>query len=110
MKKKNTDTPRTDAAAVDSIGQPHHLVSADFARGLEREISDERNRWKPTAKAYPEPGSTVLAFWTPVGGPFHAGCFAVATCANATHWHNPEDDEDDYAVPSHWMPLPEAPK
>ena len=39
MTKRKTfsDTPRTDNAAVDSLGQPHHLVSADFARALERD-------------------------------------------------------------------------
>lgn len=32
-------TPRTDAEARDGLGRPHHLVTASFARSLERELA-----------------------------------------------------------------------
>jgi len=64
--------------------------------------------WIATANKKPKKGQTILAFWTPKIGPVHPGCFATATYYPG-HWHNPEDDEDDYAEPTHWMPLPKAP-
>jgi len=59
--------------------------------------------------AMPNSGETVLAFWTPKVGPSHAGCFGVAQYHPGV-WHDPEDDDDFYADPTHWMPLPEPPK
>lgn len=64
--------------------------------------------WISCEKRMPKEGETVIAFWTSLDGEIRPGCFGVATYW-PEHWHNPEDDEDDYCDPTHWMPLPEAP-
>jgi hypothetical protein len=118
-------TPRTDAEEIDlsesikvelqSTGRRRVVekyVTAKFARQLEIELSQERERgrWIPVSKKLPEEGATVLAFWHPMsGGPPTGQSWGVTTYCPG-HWHNPEDDEDDYATPSHWQPLPSAPK
>lgn len=66
--------------------------------------------WIPLNKKHPEQGAAVFAFWPPkIGFMTGAANFGVAIYAAPSHWHNPEDDEDDYCEPTHWMPLPEAP-
>ncbi len=27
----------------------------------------------------------------------------------AKYWHEPEDEDDEFSAPTHWMPLPSAP-
>jgi len=71
--------------------------------------SAQGDRWIPVSERLPEPEFSVLAFWPPMNGPVHAGCFATATRSEYGRWHNPEDEDDYYADPSHWMPLPSAP-
>jgi len=63
-------------------------------------------KWKSTEKHLPEEGDTVLCWW----GPEDPGLYGVATYARPEHWHDPEDDEDDYRTPEFWMPLPASPR
>lgn len=65
-------------------------------------------RWKTTAKHLPEEGTSVLCWWA--GGKNGEGTFGVATYSGSDHWHEPEDDEDDYRTPEHWQPLPPQPQ
>ena len=62
-------------------------------------------KWKSTAKHLPKEGSTVLCCW----GIEAPGTMGVATYSGSDHWHEPEDDEDDYRRPEHWMELPASP-
>jgi hypothetical protein len=80
----------------------------DRRRPVEASTNEARG-WISVEKRLPKRGSDVMAFWPPKAGPVHGGCFGIATFATPKHWHNPEDDEDDFIVPSHWMPLPPAP-
>jgi hypothetical protein len=57
--------------------------------------------WISVKERLPEVGATVLCAWDK--------SLATAIFSGRTYWHNPEDDEDDYAVPSYWMPLPQPP-
>ena len=61
--------------------------------------------WKATDKHLPKEGDTVLGFW----GIEAPGMFGVVTYSAPGHWHEPEDDEDDYRAPQFWMPLPDSP-
>lgn len=63
--------------------------------------------WFKKAERLPTPdGVTVLAFWEPAeGGKVDGSNFATATYWEG-RWHSPEDDEDEYAEPSHWMFIP----
>lgn len=67
--------------------------------------------WVPVSERLPEAGVTVLALWLPedrripIDPTKHYG---VATYWPG-HWHNPEDDEDQYVEPTYWMPLPAPP-
>lgn len=86
---------------------------AAFMADCQQSITKSRNRtamgWTNVEDLAPESGSNVFAFWQPRSGyPVHGGCFGVATYVGG-QWHNPEDDEDEYSEPSHWMPLPSAP-
>jgi hypothetical protein len=48
----NTPTPRTDAEEYpEGEGQSFRVVSTDFARTLERELTAERDHWQEIAKA-----------------------------------------------------------
>lgn len=68
--------------------------------------AEEEQGWIPVSKKLPREGETVLCFFAPmVGEKFDGANFATATMSAPHHWHNPEDDEDDYAVPSLWMPI-----
>jgi hypothetical protein len=109
------ETPRTEALNKEIANLPDSVQAHRFYRHavqLEIELSQERERgrWIPVSKKLPEEGATVLAFWHPMsGGPPTGQSWGVTTYCPG-HWHNPEDDEDDYATPSHWQPLPSAPK
>lgn len=61
-------------------------------------------KWKTTSKHLPEEGATVLGWWGEA-----PGTFCVATYARPGHWHDPENDEDDYRTPEYWTPLPTPP-
>ena len=101
-----TPTPRTDAEASrygPDVGMSN-IVTADFARQLERELPV----WRSIESA-PKDGTCILCFWTPKIGPVHAGCFATAMWGRFG-WCDPDDDEDEFGEPTHWMPLPPPPK
>jgi hypothetical protein len=68
--------------------------------------------WIRVDDMLPEVGRTVIAFWPPYlkGSDVTGRNYSIAQYSGSEHWHNPEDDEDDYSVPSHWMPLPNPPK
>lgn len=73
-----------------------------------REALLER-RWIPVAEKLPNEGQMVLAFWpasatTPIS--MESVTFLTDGAANA--WRDAFDE--DAEKPSHWMPLPEAPK
>lgn len=58
----------------------------------------------------PRDGTPVFAFWPPSGSfPVHGGCYGVAVFQEG-RWCNPEDSDDDYIEPSHYMPLPPPPE
>ena len=61
-------------------------------------------RWKMTSKRPPEEGATVLCAWGP-----EPVCYGVAVYARAGHWHDVDDDEDDYRDPEFWTELPASP-
>ena len=64
--------------------------------------------WRRVTRNLPEDGVPVLCYWKPQV-PGGRDCIGVAMRDHGS-WHDPEDDEDDYRDPTHWMPLPEPPK
>ena len=72
--------------------------------------------WIKVGDKAPPTGSIVLCWW-PVKPGFPAdficthtnGIMGVAAHPRVDFWCNPEDDDDDYAAPSHWQPLPFPP-
>lgn len=66
-------------------------------------------KWISLTEQRPQAGECVLAFWPPKGGDVHPGCFSTAVFTGE-YWHNHENEDDDYAEPTHWMPLPDAPQ
>lgn len=55
----------------------------------------------------PEDGSTVLCFWPSLLD----GHDEIATAVFENWmWMNPDNEDDEYAEPSHWMPLPSPPQ
>lgn len=66
-------------------------------------------RWRNTTLKPPEEGSTVLCWWGPAKNG-DDGMFGVAVYARPGHWHEPENDDDDFRDPDYWMPLPKGPR
>lgn len=64
--------------------------------------------WQPIETA-PRDGTAIFAFWAPASGKVHAGCFGVTEFDTVRSWVNPEDSDDEYCEPTHWMPLPPVP-
>jgi hypothetical protein len=53
----------------------------------------------------PREGSTVLCFW-----PSEDGYHEIATAVFEQHvFRNPENEDDEYVEPTHWMRLPPIP-
>ena len=63
-------------------------------------------KWKNAARKLPKEGSTVLGYWGEFG---QKGTYGVATYARPGHWHEPENDDDDFREPEYWMDLPPSP-
>jgi hypothetical protein len=85
----------------------------DFCRSLERSLSDGVQKWIPTNERKPNDEQMVLAFWP--GSSYARDSFASVT------FHASDSDVDGHDAwldvfgnsedePTHWMPLPEAPK
>lgn len=67
------------------------------------------DEWKPV-ETPPRDGETVLCFWGwPPRTKYPPACWSVGTYENEK-WRYPDNQEDDYADPTHWMPLPAPPK
>lgn len=64
--------------------------------------------WQPIDTA-PKDGTAILAFWKPVSGAPESHCYGITEFVDG-RWCNPEDDDDYYIAPTHWMPLPAAPQ
>jgi hypothetical protein len=62
-------------------------------------------KWKTTNKRRPKEGSIVLGFW----GEDAKGSYGVVKFSGGGHWHEPEDDENDYRAPDYWRELPASP-
>ena len=64
--------------------------------------------WTKTAIAVPRDGDTVLCYWAK--DKLHRMDKYIGEAEyGGGQWYNPENDEDDYRVPTHWMPLPPSP-
>jgi hypothetical protein len=103
------ETPRTDAAEFDwSIIQGREyktkrVVSAGFARQLERETSElkaqlEGFRWIPVSERLPKPFETVAVL--------NDGVERTAGFMGDKEWHLHPASQ---AKVTHWMPLPKPP-
>jgi len=94
---------------------PQHLKGRYFIRDDQKaweawqaRAALSSSEWVSVEERQPEPGSTVLAFWEPRSGPVTNQCWGLASYWPG-HWHNPEDDEDDYCAPTFWRRLPARP-
>lgn len=65
-------------------------------------------RWRDTKVTVPCDGDNVLGYWAPNQSGPGFDCDVVHYYGG--HWHEPDNDEDDFRAPDFWMPLPEAPK
>jgi hypothetical protein len=120
-----SDTPRTDAgwkrveesvAAHCGWDSYHPTIMRDVAAELERELAEATSRisdsqkWVPVAERLPEIGDTVLAYWTPNPHAVTNIRSWGITTFQSWGWVGVDDPDDHYGIPTHWMPLPEAPK
>ncbi len=64
--------------------------------------------WRPIAEA-PKDGTPIMGFWTPSDGKVKPGCYGPTLFCDG-EWVDPEDIDDGYADPTHWMPLPAPPR
>jgi len=98
-------TPETDAKASDIIGFfSCATVPADFARRLERERDEARQKspaWIPVARALPDDDATVIIHLADGG--------VEAGFLDAGAWRFVSGDRIDTPV-LHWRPFPDAPK
>ena len=62
-------------------------------------------KWIDSTRRKPKEGEQVLCYWSVDGLP---GTFGVAV-RYGDHWHEPEDDENDFREPEYWQKLPPAP-
>lgn len=90
-------------------------IQSERIRCLEDELKEaraelKRREWQPIETAPKD--EVVFCFWTPGGagadGHDHSR-YGLACCTSGT-WHHPDNDEDDYCAPTHWMPLPKRPR
>lgn len=64
--------------------------------------------WQPIETA-PRDGTAVLAFWNPLKGGDQTPCYGVVRCTDGRWHYDDEYDDEDWATPSYWMPLPDPP-
>jgi hypothetical protein len=86
----------------DSGYWPHELKA--FDRAYAARASTPVAAWISVSERLPKIGETVLCFFAPIVGMMVDGAnFATATMSAPDHWHNPDDDEDDYVIPTLWQ-------
>lgn len=88
---------------------PALLAELDALRALRSPADQGEKGWISVDERFPEREISVVGFWTPRDGKVHAGCYSTVCLNQYGVWVNPEDDEDEYTQPTHWMPLPKAP-
>lgn len=113
-----SDTPRTDAERVSEL-----LVR--YANGFIRCDGEDTKaeaellsffsdgaKWVSTEQRKPEDGQTVLAYWATVGhcpASYESLTYHASDAPDSREcWSDVFGSDDD--EPTHWMPLPEAPK
>jgi hypothetical protein len=85
-----------------STGYARHLKA--FDRAYAARASTPVAAWISVSERLPKIGETVLCFFAPIVGMMVDGAnFATATMSAPDHWHNPDDDEDDYVIPTLWQ-------
>jgi hypothetical protein len=64
------------------------------------------SEWQPIETA-PKDGTAILGYWghNPTNDP---SAYAVTKWYGG-FWVSVDDDDDEYAAPTHWMPLPPRP-
>jgi len=71
----------------------------------------DADKWQDISTA-PRDGTPIIAYWLGPGAkvhPFRADLYAVTYCDEGL-WRKPDDDDDCYAEPTHWPPLPPPPE
>jgi len=61
--------------------------------------------WQPIRTA-PKDGTLVIGYWPSVTG---YECDITTVSFIDGEWRNPDDYEDEWQSPAHWMPLPDPP-
>jgi hypothetical protein len=116
LTKEESDTPRTDAEMFDStIFGACSIVKVEFARRLERDLNamttlsrgavlEAALQWRPIETA---PKDGYFLVWCPderIGGLIeHWSAKNFHDAAMRKQWAH-------LGIPTHWMPIPEAPR
>ena len=78
------------------------------AAAWNKRCSEAEGRWVNVKERQPENGSIVICYW-PADKPHNLDqCIGDSEYCDG-RWYRPDNDEDDYREPSHWMPMPSAP-
>ena len=67
-------------------------------------------KWFKPEDRLPPDNRAVLCYWKPTTP--YSSSYATACYQDNGTWHDPEDDEDDFATPDLWTfipPLPQGP-
>ena len=87
---------------------PLSQVKKRYSEADQRDAPEGTWCWTKTAIAVPRDGDTVLCYWAK--DKLHRMDKYIGEAEyGGGQWYNPENDEDDYRVPTHWMPLPPSP-
>lgn len=68
---------------------------------------DNTTTWLPIETA-PRDGTLIAALWMPKQKVVEPHCYGM-TVFEGGRWVNPEDEDDFYVEPTHWVPLPPPP-
>lgn len=104
-------TPEELRSVYDSVGPMslHVNGSTRHDAGLRAVFeAGARVQWIPVAERLPPINVPVLTHWELTPSGFYE-CPESVALYNGEIWHNPDDAEDYYSPPHHWMPLPAAP-